>query len=59
MNHDRYITIDLAAKALTVTVAHAYVLAARHHWRRTATKPRGYRLTDIRTTARARKQAAR
>lgn len=53
---DPYVTIDVAATALAITISHAYVLAQRHHWRRTPTKPRGYRLDDIRTTAQQRKQ---
>lgn len=54
--HDNYwLTIDEAAAALDVTKWRAYQMARRDEWRHTPTKPRGYLMADIKTTARQRK----
>jgi hypothetical protein len=50
-----WVAIDVAAAALDVTVANAYVIAKREKWRRTPTKPRGYLMADIHATAIKRK----
>lgn len=49
--HAYWVAIDVAAAALGVTIKRAYKLAHRDHWRHTPTKPRGYLMTDIKTTA--------
>ena len=49
-----WVAIDVAAAALDISIPSAYRLAIRDHWRRTPTKPRGYLMADIRTTAQKR-----
>lgn len=51
-----WVTIDVAAAALGISIPYAYVLAARHRWRRTPTVPRGYLMADIKATAETRKE---
>lgn len=46
----RFVTIDVAAEALNVSVKTAYRLARAHRWRRTPTRPYEYHFADIRTT---------
>jgi len=58
--HDNYwIPIDVAAAALQVTTAQAYVIAHRDRWRRTNTRPRQYLMADVKTTAQRRRKAPR
>lgn len=51
-----WVTIDVAAAALGVSIPTAYRLANQHRWRRTPRAPRGYLMADIKTTARTRKE---
>lgn len=53
---DYWVTIDVAATALDVSIPTAYRLANQHRWRRTPTTPHGYLMADIKTTATIRKE---
>lgn len=51
-----WVTIDVAAAALGVSIPTAYRLALQHRWRRTPKPPRGYLMADIKATAITRKE---
>lgn len=54
--HNRFVTIDVAAAALDVTKARAYRLSKKHKWRTALGQyPKQYSFADIHTTYEQRK----